>query len=71
MLPPFVGRPCCMSVRALPSHARAGRPSQGPLVVTMVDGPCSCGNGHYSKGVCSANCGNPEGPARRAHRLKR
>eukprot|EP00969_Alexandrium_andersonii_P006944 303362-Alexandrium_andersonii.AAC.1 len=37
----------------------------------MSPGRCTCGRGDYiGGGVCTAGCANPEGPARRFHRLR-
>ena len=33
----------------------------------MVDGPCACGMGWYSKGTCTVRCRRPIGPGHRNH----
>eukprot|EP00969_Alexandrium_andersonii_P198595 8771009-Alexandrium_andersonii.AAC.1 len=60
-----------ITVDGSPSGAQVRRALLCVAVAVMAPGPCSCGRGTYEKGQCSANCGAPEGPARRLHRLER
>eukprot|EP00969_Alexandrium_andersonii_P057989 2555066-Alexandrium_andersonii.AAC.1 len=71
--PPAHCRPVLrpITVDGSSSGAQVRRALVCVAVAVMAPGPCSCGRGTYEKGRCSANCGAPEGPARRLHRLER